>query len=80
MSNNKNELSVVSFMEKYSKLSVGQKLNALERMKKDRRDLTPGERKTFLALKDWCGMSIMVGEELCPPTAEHLASYLRDDS
>lgn len=64
-------------MIKFSKLNVEQKMETTAKMDKSvPPNATVGELRTFKALKGWCGMNVMVGDELAPPTLEHLKSYI----
>lgn len=70
-------MDTVDFMKRFSKLSVDNKLNTIKKMNEGPpATATPQQIKTFEALKKWCGMSVVVGEDLCPPTIAHLETYL----
>lgn len=71
-------MNTIDFMKRFSRLSVDGKMKTIKSMDTMAKptNATPQQLKTFEALKKWCGVSIIVGEELCPPTLEHLQTYL----
>ncbi len=66
------------FMTRFGAMSVDNKLKTIKNMETMGPPKTASTQQvtTFKALKSWCGVNVMVGNELCPPTIKHLELYL----
>ena len=74
--NPKEREGLVAFMRTFSKLDVNRKLATSKKFAARAATAEPRLQPTIKAMEAWMGMSIMVGEELCPPTIEHLETYI----
>lgn len=70
-------MEVVKYMKWYCSLDTMQKTTAMNHLSKNRPGkATVRQKSTYKALEKWCSVNQVVGQELCPPTKQHLASYL----
>jgi len=69
-------MTTLKFIQTVNKMNVENKLATLKKIEADLPNRKPNEIATAKALIGWVGMSIMVGEDLCPPTLEHLSTYI----